>query len=420
MAKIRRQIKYSPLPSQIKFMNSTSRHVGFVGGYGSGKTYIAAYKAVQLASRNPGCRGAIVSPTYPMMRDTMLPTLIEQYDNLGIPYTLKRAEMIMDFPEMNSSMFLRSADNPVRLKGLNLGWCIIDEAAICKSEVWDVMISRTRDKKATFPQICITTTPEGFNWVYDLFSDPQDGYETVHADTRQNKHLPSEYISDLEESYDKKLVQAYLEGKFVSLGVGVVYHSFDRTVHVVDRDVSSNLAVHVGIDFNVAPMLAEAFQIENGVTYGVHEFFINDNAGTRDMARLIKNKFKIQHDAGKLFLYPDSSGDNRRTSGDSDIQILREELPRAVFCHDRSNPPVKDRINSVNASLRSANEKISLFVSPLQKQLVKDLESVSWAETRLDIDKRDKDRTHASDAAGYVIQKLKPLKTRATMANITF
>src|SRR3546814_17076351 len=73
--------------------------------------------------------------------------------------------------------------------------------------------------------IDVTTTPEGFNWVYrkfvkELAANPSQRplYGIVHASARPNaKNLPKDYIPSLRESYPANLVDAYIDGLFVNL-----------------------------------------------------------------------------------------------------------------------------------------------------------------------------------------------------------
>jgi hypothetical protein len=73
-----------------------------------------------------------------------------------------------------------------------------------------------------------------------------------------------------------------------------------------------------------------------------------------------------------------------------------------------SNPPIKDRVNCVNAMLRNQAGECRLHIDPRCKQLIQDLERVHWkcdvnGNTLTDIDKSDPARSHVSDALGYMI-----------------
>jgi aspartate ammonia-lyase len=67
-------------------------------------------------------------------------------------------------------------------------------------------------------------------------------------------------------------------------------------------------------------------------------------------------------------------------------------------------------VNCLNARLRNHAGERRLTVHPHCKQLIKDFERVHWktdpsGNTLNDIDKSDVNRTHLSDALGYMIAK---------------
>jgi hypothetical protein len=71
---------------------------------------------------------------------------------------------------------------------------------------------------------------------------------------------------------------------------------------------------------------------------------------------------------------------------------------------------VKDRVNCVNALLRNQAGDRRLFVDPGCKELILDLERVHWksdphGNALVEIDKSDTNRSHLSDALGYMIAK---------------
>jgi hypothetical protein len=118
-----------------------------------------------------------------------------------------------------------------------------------------------------------------------------------------------------------------------------------------------------------------------------------------------------------LKVYGDATGDSRRSSASrTDWQIVREFLARNAnrfrtsFHTGSSNPKVRDRVNCVNARLCSQVGVRTLFIDPGCKQLIQDLERVQWKQDSNgnmlhEIDKSDPERTHVSDALGYMISQ---------------
>ena len=114
-------------------------------------------------------------------------------------------------------------------------------------------------------------------------------------------------------------------------------------------------------------------------------------------------------------IYGDATGEQRKTSASrTDWQIVRNffgrytDRYRVTFRIPSANPPVKDRINCVNALLRNHAGQHRLRIDPQCKQLIKDLEQVCWktdphGNSLTDLDKSNPMRTHVSDAIGYYV-----------------
>ncbi|MGT3245472.1 terminase large subunit domain-containing protein, partial [Yersinia enterocolitica] len=91
--------------------------------------------------------------------------------------------------------------------------------------------------------IDVTTTPEGFKFVYQQFvkavrDKPELAtlYGLVQASTFDNEaNLPDDYIPSLLESYPEELIKAYLRGQFTNLTSGTIYHQFDRRLNHCDE-----------------------------------------------------------------------------------------------------------------------------------------------------------------------------------------
>ena len=155
--------------------------------------------------------------------------------------------------------------------------------------------------------------------------------------------------------------------------------------------------VRAGIDFNVDDLMAELF-MEYG-DGGVHFFdeIHLSNATTYELADKLHERYP------GITVFPDPAGRDRRTSAlATDFTILRD---KGFTVEARpAHPPVRSRVNAVNKLLREGK----LTCSAACKHLIKDFEQVTWKNG--DIDKSNEALTHASDAAGYAIEKLYPVR----------
>ena len=208
-------------PNQHDFFLCEDRFTAFIGGIGSGKSYVGALKGLRYASKS-GTVGLVVAPTYPMLRDA---TLRSYRDLLGETGAFNKSEMILILPGGGTILF-RSADNPDRLRGPNIDWAHIDEGSLCDRETWDIVIGRLRGHGGAGP-CWVTTTPKGRNWLYER----QAEMTIFRASTKDNPYLSPEFVKSLERAYSGNFARQELHGEFVAFE-GLVYPMFTRDVHV--------------------------------------------------------------------------------------------------------------------------------------------------------------------------------------------
>jgi hypothetical protein len=194
-------------------LTSNARFRLFVGGVGSGKTR-AGCLAVLAAPA--GSTGMIVAPTYPMLRDATLRTLLDLARGYA-PSLLRafhKAEMTVQLTN-GTTVLLRSADDPDRLRGPNMGWFYLDEAALMDADVWPIMLGRLREWPG---RAWATSTPRGFNWMHEVFVGAGAAYDVTRSSTRDNLFLPDGFIMSLEQAYDTAWTAQEIEGEFLDLG----------------------------------------------------------------------------------------------------------------------------------------------------------------------------------------------------------
>ncbi|MCP3884416.1 MAG: AAA family ATPase [Propionibacteriaceae bacterium] len=128
-----------PHKVQRAFLADPSRVRLFVGGIGSGKTWAGAIEVVRQPA---GTRVMVVAPTYRVLKDATLPAFMEAARPLVQSH--KRAELVTEL--INGTQVLwRTATEPDRLRGPNLGAIWIDEAAMIKSsEAFEILVGRLR------------------------------------------------------------------------------------------------------------------------------------------------------------------------------------------------------------------------------------------------------------------------------------
>lgn len=199
---------------QREFWASQAKFRAYIGGVGAGKSRAGCTEILRMP---PGSTGMVVAPTYPMLMDATLASFFELYE----PFIAAHNKQLMTTRLVNGTTILwRSADRPNRLRGPNLGWFFVDEACYCAEETWKILIGRLR-KLPGRGWLC--STPRGFDWVYKLFhGDNKTDFHLVHASSRTNSFLPSDFVQTLAADYSSAFAEQEIEGRFVDLSGGRV------------------------------------------------------------------------------------------------------------------------------------------------------------------------------------------------------
>ena len=167
--------------------------------------------------------------------------------------------------------------------------------------------------------------------------------------------------------------------------------------------------LHIGLDFNVDPMSASVAQIDKEIIHFVDEIVIY-SSNTDEMVEEIRDRYG---DKTKIFIYPDPACRQRKTSagGKTDLSIL-QNAGFNVKCKFKHSP-VRDRINAVNSSLKSANGKRYIFVDPSCKIITKGLQRQIYKENT-NIPDKEQGFDHMNDSIGYLVEIVKPLTRNIT------
>lgn len=392
------EIRLKPLIHQYEFLNSKNTHTGLVAGFGAGKSFAGVLKTIYKHTQEL-TNVAYYLPTYPLIRDIAFPKFNELLDLMQIDYRLNRTDK--EYHTECGKIILRSMDNPDLIVGYEVGYSLIDEAdVLSKSKMEDVFIKVLARNRANKEKNCLdfVSTPEGFSFLYDFFiNNPSESKRLIKAKTMDNPYLPKDYINSLREQYDAQQLEAYLNGEFVNLNSGSVYPDYDRQKCNTDRILRDTDTLHIGMDFNITKMSAVIVVLENGLPYVVDE--LTNVYDTEQMCNLIKQKYSNK----QINIYADASGNNRRSAGKSDFQIIQNY--RLNLIKRAKNPKVKDRINSVNKLFRDgAKININQCIN-----LVQALEQIGFKNGEPD---KTSGLDHITDALGYVFYSLSNFVTQ--------
>jgi hypothetical protein len=427
----------------------------YLGGVGSGKTFSSVRKGYLISQIYPGSRGLVGGEDYPLIRDTTLGGVHGWLDFMetelglveGRHFRFNRNEHKIGFPN-GSEVLFRGLRHQRKIKSLTLTWAHIEEASDITLESFLQVDARLRQGAPAGWMgdwrrfLFLSTNPEEVaGWIHDLFIAQEDNPEWtegrkkaidkirpfiryVHAPTTENDRLPDGYLDSMLALGDDDWVDVYVHGKTGGKGKGRVYRAFDRGIHVDgvgDRAFyRPDLPLRLALDFNVNPMTGSIHQVLPDKTILTFDEISIKDSGTQDLCEEFLRRYgpwgRAPH-KGQVIVYGDAAGNSRSTkTSDSDYDIVRRMLSGkfsggVAFRVPEANGPVKDRVNAVNAKLKSASGVVGWVIHQRCKTLIKDLELVRWREGTTDIDKKTDPRlTHMSDNAGYLVVWEFPVK----------
>ena len=395
-----------------------------VAGRRFGKTYLAAVELCRAAWR-PGRLAWYVAPTLKQGKRIawrLLKELTREYWVARPNETDLRIELVT-----GGVICVRGADNYDSLRGDGLDFLVLDEYASMAPQAWrEVLRPALADRQG---RALFIGTPHGFNHFYNLYQKAKDKphWARFQFTTEQGGNVSRAELEEASHELDTRTYNQEFHAQFESLTSGRVYHAFDEQENVKQQTYDPDQPIFWSLDFNRNPassiigqrdrecvgILKELF-LPDSHTWAACEEFLTSTRGWCELAQ-----FDLVRRAKKpleVYIYGDPAGDQQHSSAvRTDWQIVKDffgrhpELYRPVYRVRGSHPPVKDRVNCVNARLCNHAGDRNLKVDPSCKQLIEDFRQVHWKTdadgvSTFELDKRsDPRRTHLSDALGYMI-----------------
>lgn len=390
------------LKHQREFVVSDYTHTGLVAGFGAGKSKAGTIKTVAKKMEYPGINVAYYLPTYSLIKDIAVPNFREFLAQMEIPFTYHETDK--EFNTQFGKIILRSMDKADSIIGYEVGYSLIDEADVLpKKKMRDVFVKIVARNRKPLPDgkvnsIDLVSTPEGFEFMYDFFvKNKKSNRNLIKAKTKDNPFLPETYIETLLDIYTEEELAAYLDGEFVNLKTGTVYHTFNRNNNHSNRVIKPSEVLHVGMDFNITKMSAVIHVTDGKIVTAVEE--VTGAYDTADMISILKERYP-KH---KIVVYPDASGNARNTAGDSDIKLLRKA--KFTIRVNGSNPSVRDRITTVNAGFLNSKGETTYYVNTNNcPEYTESLEKLPYKNGAPD---KESGFDHVTDGGGYAFYKIR-------------
>ena len=413
---------YTPHYGQAKLhypTKETARFFVMVCGRRFGKTTASAMEATYYASQ-PNKRIWLVGLSYDkadlMFREIWQKMVIGKANDI---IRASEKDRIIKF-KWGTTVEAKSADNPDSLVGEGLDLLIVDEAAKVKRKIWDMYLSPTlsdRKGKGIF-----ITTPEGFNWIYDLFLlGQQDELWESHQAPSWDNHFAfpeaksDQFLLERKRNMSREVYDQEYGAQFTSFA-GRVY-PFDRLLDVGSYPYNKDLPTFCSIDFGYRMPAVGWFQVYS--QGGLHQINMIDeithqtNVKTDELALKIKEKpYHV------LKYYGDPAGlQSQSQSGLGDIEIFRRKGITINTKRDRVSKSIASGISHVRSYIENAEGQRFLHVNEKCKGIMMDLENYRYPEAKEGQDLKpqplkDGFHDHGCDMIRYFFINRFPIKNR--------
>ena len=264
--------------AQTEFVLGDEKFSAFIGGLGSGKTYAGILRGLKFALQpkphgiyHPP-HGLIAAASYRALDDVIVTKLQEICAVTGV------ADFEKDFKKSTNTLTLRngaiirlrSLDKPDNIiRGPEYSWAFIDEGRNVSLQDWKLVTGRLRQpgyKRGAW----VASTPNGYDWMHRVFHDEGDLHSTEYKDShwynapmRENIHLDSDYLDEMDVSYSGRWHEQEVLGHFIGLVEGGVFPEWDDKRFCVPLQYRRELPVYTCWDFGIGdPGVCVFFQLD--------------------------------------------------------------------------------------------------------------------------------------------------------------
>jgi len=373
-----------------------------VAGRRFGKTYLAINELAKFA-RYPNRRVLYIATTYRQAKNVILNDLIQFLAEKNWIKKINHSDLEITLVN-NSVIALRSSDNREALRGTKWNFIVFDEFASMDPETYYSVLRPTLSD--TGGHALFIGTPYGRNHFWEIYNNAGalDDWSSHTYTTLNGGQVPPEEIEAAKRDLDERTFNQEYNATFEDAR-GIIAYAFDKENIKSAPELSPSNALHIGMDFNTDNFSA-CIMLQNRDHLHVIDEIMLMGASTNDMCKEIQERYGLGR---QIFVYPDASGNQRKTSagGLTDHLILHNAGFKVRT--PKTNPPVKDAIAAVNSRLRSTTGEIKLHIDPKCRHTLDSMNKFSYKEGSRVPDKST-GYDHMFDALKYCVWQLFPLQ----------
>lgn len=396
------------------------------GSVGSAKTTLAAHIIIKHALKYPKNIVGIGRKSLVDLKSTLFRAICDQLEDPNVaPYIEKIVYNTAQIYLTNGSIIegISWTDQKFAKFRSRVYSLFVFEEAIENDGVFAQAFIECRQRVGRLPHvpksmIIYCTNPAGKSHpLYKYFFTQQSPTRKVYFSlTEQNPFLPKTYIEQLKRDLPPKEAQRNLYGQWVDLDQERIYYAYNSEINFKKEtyNIRNNIPISISFDFNIAagkPMSAVLSQYDLSTdTFHFFDEIIIHGSRTEDICDELSAKGYLDMNVS-WEIHGDATGGARSTNSKlSNYDIIlqffsnyRGAILKANFMMlvPKSNPPIRERHNIVNAYCTNTLGEKRLFVYQKAKTLHEGMLMTALKKGAEYIEDDSKEWQHSTTALGY-------------------
>lgn len=345
-----------------------------IAGRRFGKSRIGAIAGAEEATI-PRTIGWACAPTNPKLYRYVIPAFQELIPDSWVADW--RSEPYNDLRLKNGSLIhFQTLEDPDQGRGQGLDWLWIDEVCELTKKHWEVIRPSLAGETVAF----FTTSPRGYDWVYDELFLPAEnqlpGYWACLAKTREsaNPRINEEFLSREQKDMSSTMYRQEYEADFVTF-TGSIYGESLHDSHILRTPDAIKAAIPTWPDLS-------SLQVLIGIDTGAdHPFgavkLVSTEAGLVVVGEYqARDKTWVEHKAALWRLAGSSSTKWAINKNERQAMIELAQPPSSILCQRAENNQVAG-IERVKSWLHTNQ---LFFVEEVCPHTLRQMKAYRWAE----------------------------------------
>lgn len=355
------------LPTQSKVCNQirTAKDrsiniINYVGGLGSGKTFLGALMTACYIYSFPNSKVCMVGPTIPLVRDNTFATCVKFLKTLGIELESLNKEKTMYLCSNGTTLMLTHGQSYKQLLTYEFNFIDVEEASKITNSVLKQVQGRLRYVNGNAPLILLThTNPPSSTNHYTLKSG------TLYlGSSYENVNLPTGYIDELAKNMSAEEKEKFINSKISPALDDALISNYDPLeVKMSTQDNLPDGQVFISCDFNYSPMCWYSGIRTSDNRFLFIDEHLNLRINTANQARAVFEYLIEKYNCSTIEVYGDSAGAfNQRL--DNDYIVMDDVANKLGIRLDLkilpSNPRVTQRLSIFRTQIKRDRYKFNL------------------------------------------------------------